>query len=565
MSRINPELRIFHLGQTGAEYVNEQYLDGPGGLREAFDRLRLVDVTGETPVEAALDILIVENDLPDIMRLLPAICSRDLELSIGICYSPLLFERLLSSLASSPKVVTLDFDLADKSETDPRKRFKPTETLMHRVQGLREWHKTVILGISNWAREELSQQLVELVRTRGDSVFQKQQALWTLLPDILEDALHRHELRQRLDNLDALEIPRINQFHGMVGSSNIMRQIYQTIRRAGPTDSSVLITGETGTGKELAAKALVFESQRKEKPFIKVNCAALPETLAESELFGHVKGAFTGSVGAKKGKFASADEGTILLDEIGELPLPVQATLLRVLEDGTFDPVGSIEPSKVDVRVIAATNRDLSISNSRGKFRQDLYHRLRTIPLKLPPLRYRKNDIPQLVIHFMNEIAGQEKSVDQTAMEKLKSYSWPGNVRDLKNCIERAIVLSEGQTIEAADIILEQDHPAKVLHGGSGKVARWTFEQCIGSKTIVRNRRDQLARLLKLLFDAYYDGEGPRTVTDEELLTIPINVSTDEGKTRLSSKINTLRERFENNPDSGWRIPLGEYCIEPRT
>jgi transcriptional regulator with GAF, ATPase, and Fis domain len=220
----------------------------------------------------------------------------------------------------------------------------------------------------------------------------------------------------------------------------------------------VLLTGETGTGKELVARAIHHRSAQREMPLIKVNCAAIPDTLLESELFGHVKGAFTGAVSNKKGKFALADGGTIFLDEIGTMATALQAKLLRVLQEREFEPLGSERSQKVDVRVIAATNRDLRQLVSEGKFQEDLFYRLNVIPIALPPLRDRREDIPTLVEHFIRKHAlragKRVDGIDPAAMKAMQQYDWPGNVRELENAVERAVVLSTVPTIQSNAVFM---------------------------------------------------------------------------------------------------------------
>jgi DNA-binding NtrC family response regulator len=239
--------------------------------------------------------------------------------------------------------------------------------------------------------------------------------------------------------------------YGIVGRSRRMQEVIRTAELVAKSKSTVLITGETGTGKEMVARAIHYHSTQREMPLIKVNCAAIPENLLESELFGHVRGAFTGAVTSKKGKFALADGGTIFLDEIATMAQPLQAKLLRVLQEREFEPLGSERSQKVDVRVIAATNRDLRQLVAEGRFQEDLYYRLNVIPIDIPPLRERREDIPVLVEHFVRKHAQRAgKQVDGLApgvMEALQSADWPGNVRELENTVERAVVLSPASVI----------------------------------------------------------------------------------------------------------------------
>ena len=240
------------------------------------------------------------------------------------------------------------------------------------------------------------------------------------------------------------------------GNSPNILQLKQNIASVAPTDTWVLITGENGTGKELVARTIYQLGNRAEKPFVDVNCAAIPEELIESELFGHEKGAFTGATTKKRGKFEIANEGTLFLDEIGDMSLKTQAKILRVLQEQQFQRVGGSRVLKVDVRVIAATNKDLSVEIEAGRFREDLYYRLNVLPIEVPSLRERKDDIPILVDHFLNDCALQNrtrcKTIDEDALDVLKNYAWPGNVRELKNLIERLVILVPGDQITKDDI-----------------------------------------------------------------------------------------------------------------
>ncbi len=272
---------------------------------------------------------------------------------------------------------------------------------------------------------------------------------------VVQHALEHQRLRTEYRYLRS---ERDEQFdhYGIIGRSKVMEEIIRRAERVADTKSTVLITGETGTGKELVARAIHNRSAQRDMPLIKVNCAAIPESLLESELFGHVKGAFTGALTTKKGKFALADGGTIFLDEIGTMTPTLQSKLLRVLQEREFEPLGSERSERVDLRVIAATNRDLRQMVADGKFQEDLFYRLNVIPIALPPLRDRRDDIPALVDHFIRKHAQRTgrriERIEDTALDTLKQYDWPGNVRELENAIERAVVLSTGPAITANSV-----------------------------------------------------------------------------------------------------------------
>ena len=257
------------------------------------------------------------------------------------------------------------------------------------------------------------------------------------------------------------ELQQEQTFGELVGQSEVMKKLSYKINQVAPTDATVLILGETGTGKELAARAIHEASSRRARSLIKVNCAALSPSLIESELFGHEKGAFTGASSRKIGRFELANAGSILLDEIGELPLDLQAKLLRVLQENELERVGGRETIKVDVRVIAATNRNLKEEVDKGKFRQDLWYRLNVFPITTPPLRNRRDDIPVLVEHFVKRLnrkfGRQITSVSATSMKALCEYSWPGNVRELGNVIERAVINSHGTQLRIHNDFQELD------------------------------------------------------------------------------------------------------------
>jgi DNA-binding NtrC family response regulator len=279
---------------------------------------------------------------------------------------------------------------------------------------------------------------------------------------VLESALERRRLRSENEYLRAQLEERYRFQGGIVGKSRAMAALFQLLETVAATSSTILVTGETGSGKEMVARAIHQHSPRHVNRFIAVNCSAIPETLLEAELFGHVRGAFTGAVGTRQGRFEQAHRGTLLLDEVGTMSAALQMKLLRVLQEREFERVGDTHTTKVDVRVIAATHSDLRQMVTDGQFREDLFYRLNVIPVHVPPLRDRKEDIPLLVQHFLDKFApGGDKSrqpltVSQEAMRRLMAYHWPGNVRQLENAIERAVAFSAGRShIDVADLPAE--------------------------------------------------------------------------------------------------------------
>lgn len=284
------------------------------------------------------------------------------------------------------------------------------------------------------------------------------------IKQIVKNALERYSLRIENQALKE-ELGRRFSFEGLVGKSKAMQTVISLIRKVAPTPAKVLITGESGTGKELVAKAIHYQSDRRDRPFVSINCGAIPENLLESELFGHERGAFTGAVRQKEGLFETAADGTIFLDEVAELPQLMQVKLLRVLQEGEFRRVGGNRPIKVDVRVIAATNRRLEEAVAEGTFREDLYYRFNVIRVELPALRSRREDIPMLIEWFWERFTGKgEVKVDEDAMRRLMDYSWPGNVRELENVVERATILGQQGRI-TVDCL-----PPNLLCGAAGSV-----------------------------------------------------------------------------------------------
>ncbi len=316
----------------------------------------------------------------------------------------------------------------------------------------------------------------------------------------------------------------------LIGKSEAIRRLREKLRIIAPTHASVLITGENGTGKELVARALHAYSRRAHRPFVEVNCAAIPEDLIESELFGHEKGAFTGAATRRQGKFDQAHEGTLFLDEIGDMSLKTQAKILRILEEQRFERVGGSRPIQVDVRIVAATNKNLEEEISRGTFREDLYHRINVIPLAVPPLRERREDIPLLAAYFLKDLAQENDTPPKTftpeALEALTAYSWPGNVRELKNFVLRLAILSPGPVIRVEDLpFAPETEPGDLdalLHLPSFREARARFEkeflrrklaECQGNVSLVAEKvgleRSHLYRKLKAYgLEAGKEGEG---------------------------------------------------------
>ena len=274
----------------------------------------------------------------------------------------------------------------------------------------------------------------------------------------LKKAEERERLRKENERLRK-EVQKEYSFKNIISKNEKMLNLFEVIKKVAPYKSTILITGESGTGKELIARALHYNSDRSERPFMPVNCGAIPENLLESELFGHAKGAFTDAIRTKKGLFEEADGGTLFLDEIGELPPQLQVKLLRVLQDGEIRRVGESKSIQIDVRIVAATVKDLVKEVSEGRFREDLFYRLNVLPMHLPPLRERKEDIPMLVHHFIHKYSQsmnkQVVGISPKGLEVLMNYKWYGNVRELENTIERAIVLTDGKNIELENLPIE--------------------------------------------------------------------------------------------------------------
>ncbi len=330
------------------------------------------------------------------------------------------------------------------------------------------------------------------------------------LMTVVNKALELRALRDENPELRA-ELTQRYEFDNIVGRSGAMREIFVTVERVGPTRATVLLCGESGVGKDLIARAIHHHSPRADRPFIKINCTALPENLMESELFGYEKGAFTGANATKPGKFEQADTGTVFLDEIGDVPASVQVKLLRILQEREFERLGSNKTRHIDVRVLAATNVDLRAALEQGTFREDLYYRLNVLPINIPPLRERKEDIPFLAEHFVKklkkDLGTPVEAISDAAIQRLLEYHWPGNVRELENVIERSMVLAPGAVLEASDIKLDLAPKSRSSGADNFLPEGMTldgYEQSIIREALHRagGNKSQAARLLGLTRNA---------------------------------------------------------------
>lgn len=335
----------------------------------------------------------------------------------------------------------------------------------------------------------------------------------------MERALERRGLRRETRELRQRLREKL-RFDNIIGSSPAMQDVFRIVEQVAPTRASVLITGESGTGKELVAQAVHEHSPRVRAPFVRLHCAALAESVLESELFGHERGAFTGSVGRREGRFKQADGGTLFLDEIGEISPAVQVKLLRFLQERTFERVGGNETLKVDVRIIAATNRDLPAEVAAGRFREDLFYRLNVVNIEMPPLRARPSDIIPLATHFLRKYAEENgknvTSFDESATKRLLAYRWPGNVRELENVVERALVLCDGQRISEKHLPVGIGAPPRgAMHipGATlDEIERYailtTLEACGGSTTKAAQMLDISVRKIQYRLHEYGLAEG---------------------------------------------------------
>jgi two-component system, NtrC family, response regulator AtoC len=349
---------------------------------------------------------------------------------------------LLNSLHESPDVITLDFRLPDMKGNELLKRIRERDESIE------------VIAISE---QEDIQTAVDLMKEGAFDYLVKNDEIQARLHSTINKIRQNAGLKNRIQVLEREVVTRYGFEKSIIGNSPAIEKIMEMMHKAAENNIVVTITGETGTGKEVIAKAIHYNSSRKDKPFIPVNMSAIPSELFESEFFGHEKGAFTGAVARRKGKFEEADGGTLFLDEITETDMNFQPKLLRALQEREINRIGSNQPVKFDCRIIVASNRNLQNEVKNGNFRQDLYYRLYGLPIELPPLRERGKDVLLLARHFIETFCKENnlplKNLSPGAMDRLMSYSWPGNVRELKSIIELAIIMSSGETLMASDII----------------------------------------------------------------------------------------------------------------
>jgi Nif-specific regulatory protein len=344
--------------------------------------------------------------------------------------------------------------------------------------------------------------VIEILNKKDGGVFSQEDLDWLEIfanqaALAIGNARNFEKINNEISSLQE-EIYQDKGYHAFVSKSPVIREKLDIIERVAKTDSSVLLLGESGVGKELFAEQIHLRSHRVKNPFVRINCAAIPEGLLESELFGHVKGAFTNALQDRKGRFEAAGGGTIFLDEIGDMPLSLQAKILRVIQQKTFEKVGSDQSVTVDVRILAATNKDIEAMVEKGEFRGDLYYRLNVLPIYIPPLRQRPEDIPELANFFLQKYRAETKKqfsgFSNEAMEEMLSYAWPGNVRELQNCIERACVIGKNEWIQKEDLFIQSGSLAEIEGEGEGrslKTALTLFKAYFIQKALMENNWNQ--------------------------------------------------------------------------
>ncbi len=460
--------------------------------------------TSPNSINLTSNILIVDDEIPNLQLLTQVLSDAGYQTLRSLRRPQLAIE---SALAQPPSLILLDvrmpemdgFDFCRRLKQEERTRDIPVifvsalQDVQDRVRGFeaggvdfisKPYQETEVLARvrTHLALRNMQLHLEDLVAKRTAELTATNEALEVEVKERkradFELKQAYDEIRKLKDQLEAENISLKNELkisftdNELIGKSHAFLAVLHQAEQVGPTDSTVLLRGETGTGKGLIARRIHQHSERKDRPLITVNCAALPATLIESELFGHEKGAFTGAVDQKIGRFELADGGTIFLDEIGDLPIELQAKLLRILQDHEFERLGSSTTRTVDTRVIAATNRDLDLLIEQGAFRDDLYYRLGVFPIQIPPLRERRSDIPLLVWFFTTKLQTRLGKMIETisaqVMDALIAYDWPGNVRELRNIVERAMILSSGTRLELDDGLLGHDR-AKRVSGRTGR------------------------------------------------------------------------------------------------
>ncbi len=404
------------------------------------------------------NILVVDDD-KNICKMIEINLRKEKNYEIGIATNG---EACLKHIReSSPDLVLLDIQMPGIDGLETLKRIREQDTIIPVV--MMSAHGTI-------------EKAVQSMRLGAHDFITKPFASDRLLVTV-NNALLNSSLKREVDELKR-ELKDRYQFKNIIGQSGVMQEVFRSLEKVVDSNVTVLIQGESGTGKELIARGIHFHSRRSSNPFVAVNCSALPESLLESELFGHEKGSFTGAVGRRIGKFEQANSGTVFLDEIGLMTPATQSKVLRVLQEREFERVGGNDLVRVDTRVISATNKDLEEAVKKGEFREDLFYRIAVFPIKLPPLRERKEDIPLLSAHFLTKYSEQEgKQIDDIApdaLELLMAYHWPGNVRELENAIERAIVLATPPEISAKDLPPNvRSLGEKKIYESDNKLAGW--------------------------------------------------------------------------------------------
>lgn len=399
-------------------------------------------------------MLVVEDELKHAWDIMLAASKSNLFDELVFCDSAKMAEFLIDQIHITPMICTLDFQLGLVKDI-----YKDISSLYNKIK--EKFNDAIVIGYtqfentSNTNIGDQAGEIVKLLRSNKDSVYDKFGMSIETLSNIFRDKIQLKKYKKEIDDLREI-VEHLEGFEDIIGTSRPLKEILKIVSKVAPTESTVMITGENGTGKELVAKAIHKGSLRDKDKYISVNCASIPSELIESELFGHIKGAFTGAEKDRIGKFELAEGGTLFLDEIGDMKLDVQAKVLRAIQEREIERVGDNKKIKINCRIISATNKNLVEEVVKGNFREDLYHRLAVIPINLPPLRERKEDIPLLIQHFSKEICMVNKYPPKTftkeAMNAFQNYSWKGNIRELRNIVERIVILSNNDEITDKEV-----------------------------------------------------------------------------------------------------------------